>query len=1114
MALAAGTRLGPYEIVTQIGAGGMGEVYRAADTRLARHVALKVIAPQWARQAQIRLRFEREARAISALSHPHVCTLHDIGSDGDLQYLVMEFVEGETLADRLARGPLPLEEFLRLGAEVADALDIAHARGIVHRDLKPANIMITPRGSSKILDFGLAKLVEPDDAAGTAATDVLTARGQVMGTFRYMSPEQIAADSVDAPSDIFSFGTILYEAITGMHPFEAPTRTELTTRIVADNPRPPSTLREDVTPVIDHLILDMLSKAPASRPDAAAVRDALQNTPSVDTAPKRQRAARHLVGRERDRQQLLQYLSSGSGAIISIAGEAGLGKTTLVTETLDEFRETSRARIATGRCSERLAGSEAYLPMLEALGDLIKRDASAARALQTLAPAWYRHVTMAPDSAPDAGASMGLAGQERLKRELAAFFAESAKQLPVVLFLDDVHWADASTVDLVGYLASRLAELRLFIVTTARHSELLLRKHPFLQLARELQPRGILQQMPLQFLSAADIDEYVRLQFPENRFGADFLHLVFEKTEGNPLFMVDLLRYLRDEQVIAQRDGVFELTHALSEVAEEIPESVRSMIDRKIDQLSDDERRVMVAASVQGAEFDSAIVARALDADQGDTEELLARLDRVHELATAIGEHEHPDGTPALRYRFVHVLYQNSLYASLGPARKASLSGKVAAALLAVSSNNAGPVAFQLALLFEIARDFLRATDFFFAAAQHARRLYANREAILLAQRGLQTSQRISDPSERARRGSSLHELLGDLFALTGRHDEAHEAFSQAARNVDDADALGRARIHRKRGNVFVVQREYARAAESFDEADGQLRMLPEHDPARMNEWIETHLDRAWMFYWQADLASLERLDLDLGPVVDSRGTTLQKSRFFDVQTMAGFRRDRYAVSPATLELTKRALAFANESGVRIDFATFMAGFAHMWRNELDTAETLLQKALQMSERSGDVILQSRCLTYLTMVARKRRHDDAVRALADRTLAVSQTGGMIEYIAVAKASFAWLAWRRGDWNEAVRIGRETIELLRDVPLAGPNWWALSFPMIESLLQLDRVAEAIERADVLIQPWQHALTPALQSTLREAVHEWNEHRPQQAREQLERACELAKEALFL
>src|SRR5215472_1281515 len=194
MALAVGTRLGPYEILAPIGVGGMGEVYRARDTRLDRTVALKILPAPFSSDAVRKQRFEREAKTISNLNHPHICTLHDIGSQDGVDYLVMECVEGETLAKRLAKGPLPLEQVLKYGAQIADALDKAHRAGIVHRDLKPGNIMLTPTGA-KLLDFGLAKPAVPLSASATitaaAAQSPVTEQGTVVGTFQYMSPEQV-----------------------------------------------------------------------------------------------------------------------------------------------------------------------------------------------------------------------------------------------------------------------------------------------------------------------------------------------------------------------------------------------------------------------------------------------------------------------------------------------------------------------------------------------------------------------------------------------------------------------------------------------------------------------------------------------------------------------------------------------------------------------------------------------------------------------------------------------------------------------------------------------------------------------------------------------------------
>ena len=218
MALGPGIRLGPHELTGSLGAGGMGEVFRARDTRLGRDVAIKVIGGDGTSDAGRRQRFQREARAIAALSHPHICTIHDVGSEAGIDYLVLELVQGESLARRLRRGPLPWDEALARGIEIAQALDCAHRAGIVHRDLKPGNVMLTPTGA-KVLDFGLARITrgETDTPLAPAgqSTASLTQAGVVLGTLPYMAPEQIEGRVADARTDVFAFGATLYEMLTG-----------------------------------------------------------------------------------------------------------------------------------------------------------------------------------------------------------------------------------------------------------------------------------------------------------------------------------------------------------------------------------------------------------------------------------------------------------------------------------------------------------------------------------------------------------------------------------------------------------------------------------------------------------------------------------------------------------------------------------------------------------------------------------------------------------------------------------------------------------------------------------------------------------------------------------
>ncbi|HEU5162682.1 MAG TPA: serine/threonine-protein kinase, partial [Thermoanaerobaculia bacterium] len=237
MQLRRGTRLGPYEIVEPLGAGGMGEVYLARDTRLSRNVAIKILPADLEGDARFRLRFEREARAISALNHPHICTLHDVRSENGLEYLVMEYCEGRTLADRLARGPMPVEQVLEIGAQIADALGRAHRTGIIHRDLKPSNVMLTQTGA-KVLDFGLAKQTRVD-AAGTDTASLDASGGETLaGTLGYIAPEVLAGGEADRRSDIFALGAVLFEMATGARAFRGDSHAALASSILTSTPPP------------------------------------------------------------------------------------------------------------------------------------------------------------------------------------------------------------------------------------------------------------------------------------------------------------------------------------------------------------------------------------------------------------------------------------------------------------------------------------------------------------------------------------------------------------------------------------------------------------------------------------------------------------------------------------------------------------------------------------------------------------------------------------------------------------------------------------------------------------------------------------------------------------
>jgi len=269
MSLAAGTRLGAYEVIAPLGAGGMGEVYRARDTRLDRVVAIKVLPPHLAADPQFRQRFEHEARAISALDHPHICALYDVGDEHGTSFLVMQYLEGETLADRLTKGAVPLAQALQYAIQIAGALDTAHRAGIVHRDLKPGNVMLTPVGA-KLLDFGLAK-ASTAVAAGTGLSMLpttppgLTAQGTILGTFQYMAPEQLEGREADARTDVFAFGAVVYEMLTGKKAFEGKSQASLIGAIMHAEPAAISASQPLTPPALDRIVKTCLAKDPDDR---------------------------------------------------------------------------------------------------------------------------------------------------------------------------------------------------------------------------------------------------------------------------------------------------------------------------------------------------------------------------------------------------------------------------------------------------------------------------------------------------------------------------------------------------------------------------------------------------------------------------------------------------------------------------------------------------------------------------------------------------------------------------------------------------------------------------------------------------------------------------------
>lgn len=798
-----------YRLVEKIAAGGMGDVYRAEDTKLGRTVALKLLPHSVNQDTNAKRRFIKEAQSASALNHPNIVIIHAIEESGGLDFIVMEYVEGQTLKRIVAQdGALSITSLLDIGIQVADALAAAHAINIIHRDIKSANILISPRGVAKVLDFGLAKSVrslvdEVDNEAPTLLD--LTDEGVVLGTVSYMSPEQTRGDALDLRSDIFSFGAVLYEAATRSLPFQGQSILSIMDAIARVDQLPPSRLRPDLPPEFDAIIERSLQKNRERRYSSASemandlrnlragLTDSWSGPSVVYDRDLIASSVSSFVGRDAELAKLadsLQHAIDGNGRVVFITGEPGIGKTSLSDEFLRRARVKSRSlMISRGRCIEQYGTGEAYLPFLDALGVLLdgpSRDRLAA-IMRSHAPTWC---TQLPAVFSSTGAvdhiqqdTIG-ATKERMIREMGDALGLFANTSPIVLLLEDLHWADPSSIDLLRHLCNRISTQRVLLVGTFRPEDVERSNHPLKSYKAEMQMHNLCDEIALDSLNREHIVAYLNATFNPNDFPADLADHLHHKTEGHPLFTTNLLQYMSERGDISKTNDHWSLTRPLSQIDLEAPESVRSMIGKKIDALDEEDRRTLQYASVEGAEFLSTVVAGLLNIDQVDLEERLARLEKTHRLVITRNDEELPDGALATRYRFAHALYQNFLYGDLVNKRRVMLHKQAGDLLESHYAKRAPQLASQLALHFERGRDFVRAVEYLIHAGDNSTKFYGNGEAADHYTHALELVDKL--PQElRSQTLATLYQKRGTVNMALSRFAQSADDYVSALKQED-----------------------------------------------------------------------------------------------------------------------------------------------------------------------------------------------------------------------------------------------------------------------------------------------------------------------------------------
>jgi DNA-binding winged helix-turn-helix (wHTH) protein/tetratricopeptide (TPR) repeat protein len=486
--------------------------------------------------------------------------------------------------------------------------------------------------------------------------------------------------------------------------------------------------------------------------------------------------ADRLLGRDGELEKMqswLQHTLAGQRQTVFVTGEPGIGKTSLINAFLQNATRIPGLLVARGQCLEQYGSGEAYLPVLDGFSRLC-RSAAGNRVIDILrqhAPAWLAQISsVLPHSERELLQKQATGStRERMLRDMAEAVEALTNEAPLLLVLEDLHWSDYSTLDLMSYLARGRDPARLLIIGTYRPVDVILGDHPVKGVKRELQAHGLCHELPLEYLSEKAIDEYLTRRFPVQQFSPRLKRKIYQRTEGNPLFMVNLVEYLIDQKIIVEEQGTWSLRVEVSDVEHEIPSNIRELIEKQIERLNPDERAVLEAATVAGMECSAVAIAAGLDRPVDWVEQQCDELARRHHLLSPGWLVELPDGTLSPRYRFVHVLYRDVPYRMMAPMRRSQIHQRIAERGVAIYGVQSSEIAAELAMHFEQSRDWPRAVQYLVQAAENAARKSAHHEAADLAQRGLSVLKLLPESAERDQHEVALRMILIlSLMAVKG----------------------------------------------------------------------------------------------------------------------------------------------------------------------------------------------------------------------------------------------------------------------------------------------------------------------------------------------------------
>ena len=738
------------------------------------------------------------------------------------------------------------------------ALGAIHDAGVVHRDLKPSNIFLTPHGA-KLLDFGLAREMPSEVARALASATDITRPGLIIGTPGYMAPEQILGHPVDARTDLFAAGAVLYEALTGQRAFRGDSAIQALSGTLYEDPPPLAGAPALVA--LDAPIRRAMAKKPSERhASAREMASALREAARVATAGAPAASRETFVGRQAELACLEERFAAavaGEGSVVFVTGERGAGKSTLVGEFLRRVQAgATPATLVAGRCREAAGPGEAFQPFYDALGRLLTsrgRD-HASELLRTYAPTIcvLMPAGLVPD--PDGSLHRQAAGatKERLIREAGDFMKAAGRGFPIVFLLEDLQWADAASVDMLHHLGCRLARQRMLMVGTFRQADADALNPSLKRVALDLLARGAARELSLVALTQDDLVAYLEGRFPGHRFPPALAGALHARAEGLPLYVRSLVDILVERQDVVRGDGAWTLARPVEQVNLEPTKGLQDLVRQQLEGLAGEEREILEVASVAGREFLSPVIAHLVGRDGRRVEEDLRRLGRVRRLVVESGEETLPDGTLATRYRFAHGLYQSVLRDDLVASRRLQLHREVAARLVHHWGAEAPRIATEIARHCEEGRDHEGAVAFRGHAGDNAARRFAYAEAEEHYDWAFRSFEKLPAESRPAA-AISLHQRRGRVRLAQARFDDATTDFESmlGAAQGTGAAAAERAALAGLCDTLFFAQRVEAMAARARElldvarRAEGETGTAEAHARIGQVLVVEGRLDEA-----------------------------------------------------------------------------------------------------------------------------------------------------------------------------------------------------------------------------------------------------------------------------